>query len=202
MSRARPRRKSNRGKIAGGLLAVVIVLIGVVAVYQMSKPGDNDDTTGPTQVLFNTSKGNFVIELYDDMPITTNNFKVLVDQGKYDSTVFHRIVTGFVVQGGQVQGGWHNISDELPNKHSNVKYAVAMAKSSDPNSGGALANSATSEFFIDLDDNVGLDAQYSVFGHVVSGMDVVNLIGTFGSTGTEGTPTEKILVYSATVIAS
>jgi peptidylprolyl isomerase len=119
--------------------------------------------------------GNITIQLYDDMPITSGNFKNLTQRGVYDGTIFHRVAHNFVIQGGDASTKGINVSsipDELPNKYSNVRGSVAMAKTSSP-------NSATSQFFIDLNDTnaATLDSNYSVFGKVIVGMDVVDAIG-------------------------
>jgi peptidylprolyl isomerase len=124
-------------------------------------------------VTLNTTMGTIVIGLFDDMPITTGNFKNLTQLGVYDGTIFHRVVKGFVIQGGDASAKGINvptIPDELPNKHSNVRGSVAMAKTN-------LPNSATSQFYINLVDNLGLDSNYSVFGNVIQGMNVVDNIG-------------------------
>jgi peptidylprolyl isomerase len=126
------------------------------------------------KVLLMTSMGNITIRLYDDMPITTGNFKNLVRTKVYDGTIFHRVVPGFVIQGGDATPKGitvPTIPDELPNKHSNVRGSLAMAKTSSP-------NSATSQFFINLNDAnaASLDSNYSVFGTVIAGMDVVDAI--------------------------
>ena len=126
------------------------------------------------KVLLMTSMGNITIRLYDDMPITTGNFKNLVRTKVYDGTIFHRVAPGFVIQGGDATSKGITvppIQDELPNKHNNWRGSVAMAKTSSP-------NSATSQFFIDLSDAnaASLDSNYSVFGTVVGGMDVVDAI--------------------------
>jgi len=126
------------------------------------------------KVLIETTMGNITIELFDDMPITTGNFKNLVRTGVYDGTNFTRVALGFVIQGGDATGKGiivPNITDELPNKHSNLRTYVAMAKTSEP-------NSATSQFFINLNDSnaANLDSNYSVFGKVIAGMDVVDAI--------------------------
>jgi cyclophilin family peptidyl-prolyl cis-trans isomerase len=150
-------------------------------------------------VLLVTSMGNITIELYDDMPITTGNFKNLVATGVYNGTQFTRVAYGFVIQGGDATE--KNITvppirDELPNKHSNVAGAVAMAKTSQP-------NSATSQFFIDLNDSnaATLDSTYTVFGMVISGMNVVDAIGqvpiTPVNSATDGTPITPIYIISA-----
>lgn len=150
-------------------------------------------------VLLVTNMGNIVIQLYDDMPITTGNFKNLVRTGAYDGTQFNRVAYGFVIQGGDTTSKGITvppIQDELPNKHSNVRGAVAMAKTSQP-------NSATSQFFIDLNDTnaASLDSNYSVFGMVTSGMDVVDAIGQVPinptNSATDGTPVTPVGIISA-----
>ena len=107
------------------------------------------------------------------MPITAGNFKNLVGNGVYDGTIFHR-ANSYMIQGGNAVPKGINVAtikDELPNRHSNVRGAVAMAKTSQP-------NSATSQFFINLRDNSAMwDSNYSVFGEVIAGMDVVDAIG-------------------------
>jgi peptidylprolyl isomerase len=147
-------------------------------------------------VTLTTSKGTIVIGLFDDMPITTGNFKNLTQFGVYDGTLFHRVVHNFVIQGGDASGKGivvPTIHDELPNKHSNVRSSVAMAKTS-------LPNSATSQFYINLVDNSGapayLDSNYSVFGQVVQGMDVVDSIGSV-QTDTNDRPLQNVTVQTA-----
>ena len=154
------------------------------------------------KVLLVTSMGNITIELYDDMPITTGNFKNLVRTGVYDGTLFSRVAYGFVIQGGDATLNGITvppIQDELPNKHSNVAGAVAMAKTNQ-------TNSASSQFFIDLNDTnaAKLDSNYSVFGTVISGMNVVNAIGqvpiTPTNSATDGTPVTPVYINSAQFI--
>jgi len=149
----------------------------------------------PVKVLLVTSMGNITIELYNDMPITSGNFKNLTERKIFDGTIFHRVVHGFVIQGGDasVKGiDVPTISDELPNKHSNVRGSVAMAKTSEP-------NSATSQFYINLVDNVRLDTNYSVFGKVVVGMDVVDAIGNV-PTDTNDKPLQNVTIIRAELI--
>jgi peptidylprolyl isomerase len=149
----------------------------------------------PVKVLLVTTMGNITIELYDDMPITSENFKNLTRQGIYDGTIFHRVVHDFVIQGGDasVKGiSVPTIPDELPNKHSNIRGSVGMAKTSDP-------NSATSQFYISLKDNLRLDNNYSVFGKVIAGMDVVDAIGST-STDNNDKPLQDITVIRAQLI--
>jgi peptidylprolyl isomerase len=173
--------RAFRKKVAG-LGIVVLLVVVLVAVYSFSGGG------GPaanSRVLLVTSMGNITIELYEDMPITTGNFKNLVSQGLYDGTAFHRVAHSFVIQGG-----------ELPNKHQNVMWSVAMAKTSQP-------NSATSQFFINLKDNsAALDSNYSVFGMVVNGTDVVAAIGNAKTEpADDGTPLTTISITSVRLIS-
>jgi len=165
---------SSRRKALVILFSFLVCLpIGVYAVLQMNGPVDEGSSSSNT-VLLKTSMGDIKIELYDDMPITTGNFKKLVQQGIYDGTIFHRVIDKFMIQGGDasVKGiTVPTIPDELPNKHSNDRGWVAMAKTNEP-------NSATSQFYINLENNSeDLDSNYSVFGKVIDGMNVVDTIG-------------------------
>ena len=150
----------------------------------------------PTKVLLVTTLGNITIELYDDMPITSGNFKNLTEHGIYDGTIFHRVAKNpAVIQGGDASAKGINvptIPDELPNKHSNIRGSVAMAKTSAP-------NSATSQFYINLVDNLYLDSNYSVFGKVIAGMDVVDAIGSV-STDSNDKPLQDVTVIRAEII--
>jgi cyclophilin family peptidyl-prolyl cis-trans isomerase len=129
-----------------------------------------------TLVLLQTSIGEIVIQMREDKPITVRNFIKLVEQGFYDGTIFHRVIVGFMIQGGQNQDiDVVSIQDEIGNDNRNVAGTIAMAKTSQP-------NSATSQFFINVADNgnniidyVGtkFDSIFAVFGQVVEGMDVV-----------------------------
>jgi peptidylprolyl isomerase len=151
-------------------------------------------------VILNTSMGNITIELFEDMPITTSNFKNLTELGIYDGTIFHRVVHDFVIQGGDPTGTGYGdpsistIPDELPNKHSNVRGSVAMAKTDVP-------NSASSQFYINLVDNLDLDSTYTVFGQVVAGMDVVDSIGNV-QTDVNDRPLQPVTVLTARLSGS
>jgi len=129
----------------------------------------------PIRVLLMTNMGDITIELYDDMPITTGNFKNLVQQGVYDSTIFHRVIDGFMIQGGDPTGTGYGdpsiptIPDEFTDHNRNNRGTIAMAN--------AGPNTGSSQFFINLVDNNYLDSQHPVFGEVVEGMDVVDNIG-------------------------
>jgi cyclophilin family peptidyl-prolyl cis-trans isomerase len=154
------------------------------------------------KVLIQTTMGNITVQLFDDMPITTGNFQNLVRTHVYDETTFNRVHPGFIIQGGDATVKGINvpaIADELPNKHSNLNGTLAMAKTSQP-------NSATCQFFINVADNsASLDSTYSVFGQVISGMDVVEAISNVPFTANsmpqpDGTPVTPITIASMTFI--
>ena len=127
-----------------------------------------------TAVTLHTSMGDVTIELFDaKMPITTENFRKLVEKKFYDGTIFHRVISGFMIQGGDPEGtGYggpgYSIKDELPSDNRNARGTISMANSG-PNTGG-------SQFFINVADNNRLDPKHPAFGKVVSGMDVVDQI--------------------------
>ena len=132
--------------------------------------------------VLETSLGVIEIELdRGEAPVTVDNFVAYVEEGFYDGLVFHRVIRGFMIQGGgfQPDGTWKEghdpIGNEARNGLKNERGAIAMARTSDP-------DSATSQFFINTVDNRGLDYPnpdghgYAVFGRVVEGMDVVDAI--------------------------
>lgn len=126
------------------------------------------------KVRLMTSMGNFTVQLYDDMPITTKNFKKLVWSRIYDNTIFHRVVKDFVVQGGDPTGTGYGdpniptIPDEFTDHNYNERGTVAMAN--------AGPNTGSSQFFVNLVNNSHLNDKHPVFGEVVSGMGVVDQI--------------------------
>jgi cyclophilin family peptidyl-prolyl cis-trans isomerase len=137
----------------------------------------------PTQdkVLLETSMGNITIMLRDDKPNTAGNFKNLVLEGKYDNTIFHRVISGFMIQGGDPTGTGQGdpsiatIPDEIGSNNSNTLGTIAMANTGQP-------NSASSQFFINTVDNsgthryAGFDTSYTTFGYVIDGLDVAQAI--------------------------
>ncbi|MCW4006918.1 MAG: peptidylprolyl isomerase [Candidatus Bathyarchaeota archaeon] len=163
---------------------------------------------GPIDVLVETSMGNFTVELREDKPITSTNFKELVEQGKYDGTIFHRIIAGFMIQGGAINGNIDTIPDEIGTNNRNTRGTIAMAKTNDP-------DSATSQFFINVVDNGNnvidnqgtlFDEVYTVFGEVISGMNVVDAIAnaqvtTNPYTGELSQPVEEITLIRATIVS-
>jgi peptidyl-prolyl cis-trans isomerase B (cyclophilin B) len=154
----------------------------------------NYDTDNPTVALKIKNYGAIVIELYPDIaPNTVNNFISLVKSGFYDGNTFHRLVPGFVLQGGDptgtgTGGPGYTIKGEFTNngftntlKHE--KYIVSMARSSDYNSAG-------SQFFIMLDESTSLNNDYAAFGKVIDGFDVIDDIVKYETV--ENTSTGKL----------
>jgi peptidylprolyl isomerase len=126
-----------------------------------------------TTVLLQTTKGDITIELAKDMPITAGNFESLVRKGFYDGVIFHRVIPGFMVQGGDptgtgMGGPGYTIKDEFTKSNRNGRGTLSMANAG-PNTGG-------SQFFINVVDNDFLDRKHPVFGRVVKGMDAVDAI--------------------------
>jgi len=162
------------------------------------------------QVLLKTSEGDIRVELYPDKaPKTVANFLDYVKSGQYSGTIFHRVIRGFMIQGGGFTTGYQEKPTRAPiplesrNGLKNVAGTIAMARTSDP-------NSATAQFFINTVDNDGLDYPkpdgngYAVFGKVVSGMDVVKKIEATPTT-TRGpmadVPHKPIVIESASVVS-
>jgi len=160
-------------------------------------------------VKLETSMGNIVIELNEQAaPVSVKNFIGYVEAGFYDGLIFHRVIPGFMIQGGgftqqMVKKETRNpIINEAKNGLSNMRGTIAMARTSDP-------DSATAQFFINHRDNKFLDyiddnkAGYAVFGKVTQGMDVVDAIASVETTtrnGMEDVPVEPIIIQSAKVV--
>lgn len=167
----------------------------------------------PTAVI-KTNMGTFELELFaDQMPITTGNFIALAESGFYNDTKFHRVIDGFMIQGGDPNskgtdeskygtgGPGKNVQDEFVDGEnlSNTRGTISMANTGQPNSGG-------SQFFINLVDNTGLDfdkepftSKHPVFGRVIKGMDVVDQIGA-AETKAGDIPVKPIIVESVTIV--
>ena len=203
--RRRLSRKKSRSKLPLAIGSLIIVAVILVAAFYVSGMGTNSTPT-ETKVLLKTSMGNITIQLRDDRPITTANFLNLVKQGVYDGTIFHRVIVGFMIQGGDPTGTGYGdpsiptIQDELSGDNQNNRGTVAMAKKSDPTSGKSVPNSGSSQFFINVENNHNLDAEYSVFGTVVSGMNVVDAISEV-PTDTNDRPFTDVFLINAEVIS-
>ncbi len=158
--------------------------------------------------VIDTSKGNIVIETYPKKaPITVKNFESYVNKGFYNNTIFHRVIDGFMIQGGGFTKDMAQkqtdapIQNEASNGLKNEKYTIAMARTQDP-------DSASSQFFINVNNNNFLDypgqdgAGYCVFGKVIEGQDVVDKIAkvTTGSSGMhQDVPNEPVIIEEASV---
>lgn len=165
------------------LLATLLLLVGFASTGYAANP----------QVVITTSAGAITVELYaDKAPKSVGNFLNYVQQGFYNGTIFHRVISNFMVQGGGFTADFQKkptnpaIMNEADNGLKNVKGTLAMARTSDP-------HSATAQFFINVKDNDFLDHSaptprgwgYAVFGKVIKGMDVVEKIRNV-ETGSKG----------------
>ncbi len=169
-------------------------------------------STAPTKVKLTTTLGEFTIQLNSEKaPLSSENFLTYVKQGFYDGTIFHRIIPGFMAQGGGFDAKFNQkqtlapIKNEADNGLVNARGTVAMARTNDP-------NSATAQFFVNYKDNTFLNHTgknasgwgYAVFAEVVEGMDVVDAMAK-QATGSRGpyqdVPTVDIVITKAEVVA-
>jgi peptidylprolyl isomerase len=151
------------------------------------------------QVRLETNMGNITVALNPDMPVTAGNFETLVKKGYYDGVIFHRVIDGFMVQGGDPtrigrSGPGYVIKDEFSPGNKNDRGTIAMANSG-PNTG-------SSQFFINLVDNNFLDTKHPVFGKVIEGMDVVDAIGKVQTSGQAGgnRPLQNVTIIRAVMV--
>ncbi|MBQ9338526.1 MAG: peptidyl-prolyl cis-trans isomerase [Lentisphaeria bacterium] len=160
------------------------------------------------KVMLETSFGNIKLELFEkDAPETVANFLVYVDEGHYDNTIFHRVIPGFMIQGGGMTPGMQEkpahdpIRNEAKDAGANNRGTIAMART-------MIVDSATCQFFINTVDNDFLNYQnstpqgfgYCVFGHVIEGMDVVDRIEkvpTGNRNGHQDVPVEPVIILKA-----
>ncbi len=171
----------------------VSILVLALAVGSASAAGDDS----ATKVLLKTSMGDITIRLFDDMPITTGNFKSLVEKGFYNGVIFHRVIDGFMIQGGDPEGTGmggpgYTIKDEFTDHNRNERGTISMANAG-PNTGG-------SQFFINLEDNSFLDDKHPAFGKVIAGMDVVDAIGKVSKDANDR-PLTDVKIIEAKVIS-
>ena len=180
----------------------------LILVSTLSLAGAAWAQQGAPRVKLATSAGDIVVELAPDKaPKTVANFLQYVKDKHYDGTVFHRVIDGFMIQGGGFTADLQQKSTRAPvpleanNGLKNDKYTIAMARTGDP-------NSATSQFFINVKDNAMLNAPnpdghgYTVFGKVVSGTEVVDknrAVRTGNKGGMQDVPLESVTIQSATV---
>ncbi len=151
--------------------------------------------------VFDTNMGEFEVELFEDKtPITTKNFIDLAQEGFYDGVIFHRIIDGFMIQGGDptgtgMGGPGYTIEDEfVPELKHESEGILSMANTGRPHTGG-------SQFFITLAATPWLDGHHTVFGKVVKGMDVVREIGHV-KTGPQDRPVHDVVINKITIKAA
>ena len=155
---------------------------------------------------FKTSAGDFSVELFEkEAPESAANFLQYVEDGHYDGTIFHRVIPGFMIQGGGFASGMEQkdtrppIRNEATNGLENLRGTLAMARTSD-------VHSATAQFFVNLVDNDFLNHQpgnygYAVFGRVIAGMEVIDAIAEAPTTRRRGhgdVPVDEEIVHSVT----
>ena len=201
-------------KFSGFPVARRVLMAAAVAGLVASQALVPAQAANNPKVQFNTSAGNFVVELYPDKaPKTVANFLQYVKDKHYDGTIFHRVISNFMIQGGGYDAKYVEKPTRAPIVHEgrealarggprNVIGTLAMARTNDP-------NSATAQFFINVQDNAFLDPSaqspgYTVFGKVVSGMDVVDKIKVV-PTGPGGpfpsdVPKTPVIINSATLV--
>lgn len=191
------------------ILALVLAIIPLAASAQdaasPAPEGAQPLEKTMTKVVMTTNHGAITIELdAEKAPITVENFLRYVDEGFFKGTIFHRVIPGFMIQGGGMtedmtpKRGHPPIKNEADNGLKNLRGTLAMARTAD-------INSATSQFFINLKDNAfldhgGRDFGYAVFGKVVEGMDVVDAIAgvkTGNKSMHQDVPVEPVLITDA-----
>jgi peptidyl-prolyl cis-trans isomerase B (cyclophilin B) len=190
---------------------LMLLLVGAAAFAADEKKEEKTPVNSSNEVaVIKTSEGDMVLQFWTDAaPDTVENFKKLARQGFYDGTIFHRIVKEFMIQGGDPnskdpakensygQGGpGYNIKAEF-NNHSHDRGVVSMARGPDPDSAG-------SQFFICLAPVHRLDHQYTTFGKLIKGQDVLEKIGdipvTRNSMGEPSKPTKRVVIESIKIV--
>jgi peptidylprolyl isomerase len=173
-------------------IALIAILVLLFVGVKMVK------STGEKIVLLKTNQGDIKIKLYDDMPITTGNFESLVKKGFYNGVIFHRVIDGFMLQGGDPKGTGmggpgYTIKDEFTHKggNKNNRGTISMANAG-PNTGG-------SQFFINTVNNNFLDTKHPAFGEVIEGMDVVDKISKV-QTDANDRPLQEVKILEAKII--
>jgi len=181
-------------------IIAVLVIVSIGAYFYMTNSGtkNTDIKSTETKIELETNYGNIIIALYSDMPVTAGNFEKLVSQGFYDGVIFHRIIDGFMIQGGDptgtgMGGPGYQIKDEFTHAggNNNKRGTISMANSG-PNTGG-------SQFFINLANNNFLDTKHPAFGEVIEGMDVVDKIAKV-ETDENDKPLKPVTIISAKIV--
>ena len=181
------------------ILIMMLVLITAFMAGCVAGVKDNGGKKVANRIaVFETNKGTFEIELFEDKtPITTKNFIDLTEKGFYDGVIFHRVIDGFMIQGGDpdgtgMGGPGYTIEDEfVDDLRFDGEGILAMANTGMPHTGG-------SQFFITLDKTPWLNGKHTIFGKVVKGMDVVRTIG-HSETDFADRPLETVVMKKVTI---
>lgn len=177
---------------------IVLIPIDIEALIMSSQNTNqpSDEYANGVKILLKTSMGDITLQLRNDMPITTGNFKNLVQQGTFNGTIFHRVIDGFMIQGGDPTGTGYgdpsipDIKDEFTRKNRNNRGTIAMAN--------AGPNTGSSQFFINIVSNNYLDCKHPQFGKVLAGMEVVDSISK-ARTDSRDKPVKPVTIISASV---
>ena len=187
---------AKRTWVAMFIIAVLVLALGTG--YFMVKKDSENGTDAGTRVELNTNYGKIVLLMYDDMPITTGNFVKLVNEEFYDGVIFHRVIDGFMIQGGDPQGNGmggpgYTIKDEFTHAggNRNKRGTISMAN--------AGSDTGGSQFFINLADNSFLDGKHPAFGEIVEGMEIVDRIAKVETDGSDR-PLKEVVIESAKVL--
>ncbi|NLV81536.1 MAG: peptidylprolyl isomerase [Synergistaceae bacterium] len=182
-------------KIKTAITATAVIL--AIGVIVMVTAGKETETVTRQIATFETTMGTFKIELYNDLaPKTVENFTKLIDKGFYNERIFHRVIENFMIQGGcpdgtGMGGPGYNIPDEFGRGLKHDEPGILSMANAGPNTGG-------SQFFITLVPCEWLDGKHAIFGHVISGMNVVEEIGKV-PTDSMDRPTKKVEIKKVTV---
>ena len=190
----------NRKMIIIGI-SVFVLAVFIGGIYSMTNKqsiSNSESNSEGRRVVLETTKGKIVIELYSEQKVTAGNFESLVRKGVYDGVVFHRVIAGFMIQGGDPTGTGYGdktipqIKDEFNGVQRNVRGTLSMAN--------AGPNTGSSQFFINLANNNFLDGKHPVFGKVVEGMEVVDAIAKVKTDGGDR-PLTEVKIVTAKVLS-
>ncbi|MBO6235442.1 MAG: peptidylprolyl isomerase [Schwartzia sp.] len=181
--------------------SLLLLLLSTACAAGGQNSNGGDKKMGNRIARFETSKGTFDIELFEDKaPKTTGNFITLVEKGFYNGLIFHRVIDGFMIQGGCPKGDGtggpgYTIPDEFhPDLRHSGEGILSMANAG-PNTGG-------SQFFITLAKTDWLDGHHAVFGKVIKGMDVVKAIGKVETDPFRDRPYEDVKINKITILTA
>jgi len=185
-------------------LSPAICLVIVAGIFLSGCTGNNNNATGGNRIaVIDTSMGIIKVEMYEDkVPMTTENFIKLANNGFYENLVFHRVIDDFMIQGGgfytdgtHKESPYGTVDLEIHPDVRHVDGAIAMARTPDP-------NSATSQFYICDGSQSFLDDNYAAFGLTIDGMDIVRRIASVDTTtknGMQDWPVEDVIINSITI---